>query len=243
MHRLLRNGAIVAGLILLAAAQAVGAADATVRIDRIAGTVEVNQGGKWTAAKRGMDLGPGWQLRTGADSKALLAFPAGNTAIIKANSVLTVDKLDLKGTKLKLDSGGLLADLKSALSPGSQFAVESAGALAAVRGTQFAVDYRTNDAGEGIVWFCCFRGAVELSNEHGPAKLLESGNFVTVKPGSAVPDPKPSTPKAQDFLKSISDLSVFDAAEAKSAEQPAAMDHNMSADEHDDDCCCCCCCD
>lgn len=238
MHRSLRTLLITAVLALLMVAQTALAADTTIRIDRVAGSVEVNHGGSWQAAKKGMELGAGWQLRTGKDSKALLAFPSGNTAIIKANSVLTVDKLDLKDTKLKLDAGGLLADLKTALSPGSQFAVESAGALAAVRGTQFAVDYRTNDAGEGIVWFCCFRGAVELSNEHGPSKPLTAGNFVTVKPGTAVPDPKPSTPKAQDFLNSMLDMSAFDAAEAA---MPAdEMDEAL--DQHDEDCCCCCCC-
>ena len=129
MKNVLRAGLIPALLGCLVLAQSAGAKDVSIRIDRIAGTVEVAHGGAWEKAERFQDLGPGWQLRTGADSKAMLVFPFGNVCIIKANSVLSVDKLGLKeGSKLKLDSGGLVADLRSALSPGSEFSVETASA-------------------------------------------------------------------------------------------------------------------
>jgi hypothetical protein len=145
-------------LALLALAQSVGAKDISIRIDRIAGTVEVMSpdvaGGKWQAAERFQDIGAGWQLRTGDSSKAMLVFPMGNVVLLRENSVLTVDKLGWKeGTKLNLSAGGLVADLRSALTPGSEFEVQSEAALAAVRGTNFAVDYRKDDKGNRIVWF------------------------------------------------------------------------------------------
>jgi hypothetical protein len=224
MHPVFRNGLLMVVLALSALSQGVAAKDISIRIDRLAGTVEVNHGGKWVAAERFQDIGPGWQLRTGKASKAMLVFPFGNICIIKANSLLTVDKLGLEaGSKLKLDSGGLLADLRTALSPGSEFSVETASALAAVRGTEFAVDYREDDAGDPTVWFCCFRGAVELSNAAGPSQPLTAGHFVTVRPGGAVPPPLPSTAKADEFLQEITDLSAFEEAEGARASAPSGV--------------------
>jgi ferric-dicitrate binding protein FerR (iron transport regulator) len=210
--------AIAMLLAVMLTVQAAGAKDISIRIDRIAGTVEVMDptGGHdhWRAAERFQDITAGWQLRTGASSKALLVFPMGNVVFLRENSLLTVDKLGWKsGTKLNLKNGGLVADLRSALSPGSEFSVESASALAAVRGTNFAVDYRQDEQGNPFVWFCCYRGSVELSNSYGPPQLLDEGTFVTVKPGEAVKPPVPSTPKAGAFMEKIIDTAPFEATE------------------------------
>jgi ferric-dicitrate binding protein FerR (iron transport regulator) len=205
-------------LVLVAVAQAAAAKDISIRIDRIAGSVEVMSAdgthGAWQAAERFQDIGTGWQLRTGEGSKAMLVFPMGNIVLLRENSVLTVDKLGWKeGTRLNLTAGGLVADLRSALSPGAEFSVQSESALAAVRGTNFAVDYRKDEQGQTFVWFCCYRGSVELSNAYGPSQMMDEGTFTTVKPGEAVKAPVPSTPKATQFMEKIIDTAAFEAAE------------------------------
>ncbi|MCC7477894.1 FecR domain-containing protein [bacterium] len=145
--RLSRASGLLAALLALALllhTSAVAQQKAEIKISRIAGSVEVLHAkqtkGKWQAAKKGQAIASGWKLRTGEDGKVQLLFPLDNTVIVKNNSVLTVDKLDLGGgAETKMDAGSLLADLKTALSPGSEFEIKTPSALATVRGTKFAV--------------------------------------------------------------------------------------------------------
>jgi len=219
----MRNSRLAAAVLLITViglVQSVTAKDISIRIDRIAGRVEVlddkGTNGKWQTAERFMDIGPGWQLRTGDQSKAMLVFPMGNIVLLRENSVLSVDKLGWKeGTKLNLTAGGLVADLRSALSPGAEFEVQSESALAAVRGTNFAVDYRKDDQGNPFVWFCCYRGSVELSNNFGPPQMMDEGTFITVKPGEAIKTPVPSTPKAGEFMEKFINTKAFEEEESK----------------------------
>ena len=153
MHRfILGRGLAAAGMALavsLLFLPAFAQQDVKITIARIGGTVEVmhtaNTKGQWVKAKKDQQIGAGWSLRTAADSKAQLVFPQDNVVILKASSLLTVDNLTAGGgAKLNAKSGGLLVDIKRALSAGSEFEVQTPSALAVVRGTKFAVEIDPN---------------------------------------------------------------------------------------------------
>jgi hypothetical protein len=156
----LRRCALAAVLVVLGVIQAPAQQELHITISRIGGTVEVQNAvatkGQWVAAKKDQVIGAGWNLRTAASSKVQLVFPKDNVVILKENSVLSVDKLDAGGgAQLSAKSGGLLADIKNALSPGSTFEVKTPNALAVVRGTKYGVQItpapKTGGAGGGAV--------------------------------------------------------------------------------------------
>src|SRR5437667_3420121 len=126
MHTLpLRRGLSAAALIccvLLCAANAPTLAKDkdSVRIDRLAGSVEVMHAdathGKWQAAEAQQELTDGWSLRTGKQSKVQLLFPKDNVLILRESSFLQIVALTAGGgAKLKATEGGLLVRLDHAL--------------------------------------------------------------------------------------------------------------------------------
>src|SRR5690606_15176631 len=103
------------------------------------GTVEVHHSvlteDAWRQAEKGEEIGAGWSLRTGEESKVLLRFPQDNTVILRNNSQLTVDRLLSDGqASLSASEGGILVNIENALSEGSNFEVRTPTALAVVRG-------------------------------------------------------------------------------------------------------------
>jgi hypothetical protein len=148
----LRRCALAVALAVFIVCQATAQQQVQITISRIAGTVEVQNAaatkGQWVAAKKDQVIAAGWNLRTGASSKVQLVFPKDNIVILKENSVLSVDKLDQGGgAVVNAKSGGLLADIRNALSPGSEFDVKTPNALAVVRGTKFGVQVTPQKSG------------------------------------------------------------------------------------------------
>jgi hypothetical protein len=211
---------LAAVLLLPAAAQEQAP---TIMVARLKGTVEVAHPEEtqrlWEPALAGQQLGSGWSLRTGDDSKAQLVFPRDNVVILKENSVLYVDKLESGGgASLEADQGSLLVDLINALAPGSDFELETPTALAVVRGTMFGAD----NIGDFTVTFYGYRGAVDIydADQMYPPVKLTAGQAVDVPAGEA--PSQPYTPVgADDFLGDAMDTSGF--AEREQAVLPAVQ--------------------
>ena len=202
----------------LSAALCVGAVaqqEATITISRIAGAVEVQHdfatAGEWVLASTGQELASGWKLRTGSGAKAQLVFPQENVVILKENSVLFVDSLDLGGgATLKADEGSLLVDIRNALAAGSEFELVTPTALAVVRGTKYAaVEIDGYD-----VTFYGYDGAVEIMNDMGEGAVwLVADKAVDVIYGEIPSEPYDSPLDAEAFLADAEDTSGFDEAE------------------------------
>lgn len=223
--RLVTTGALLLALLALpAAAQDVP----SILISRLMGAVEVMDAntadGAWTDAATGQEIGAGWQLRTGAGAKAQLVFPRDNVVILKENSVLYVDRLDMGGgARLEAGSGNLLVDLQNALAPGSDFEVETPTALAVVRGTKFGAA----DISEYAVTFHGYRGLVDIfdSAQLSDPVALTPGHSVEVAAGDSPGRPYPSDQAAADFLAGAEDTSAFAARDAALGPVAASLGH------------------
>ncbi|MCH7472841.1 FecR domain-containing protein [bacterium] len=196
----------------------------TITIARIAGTVEVQHPevtlGEWQGADTGQAIGSGWRLRTGAASKAQLVFPLDNVVILKENSVLFVNSLDLGGgAQLESDQGSLLVNLRNALAPGSEFELETPTALAVVRGTKYGAE----DIDGYDVTFYGYEGDTEIYGKEGGMVHLIADTTVDVVVDEAPSEPYDSGPGADAFLADAEDASAFDAAEAAAQAFLAAL--------------------
>jgi hypothetical protein len=181
----------------------------TLTISRIAGSIELchpsETGGRWIAAQEGQKIGSGWELRTGAASKVELALPKDNVVILRENSVLYLDLLlNNGGANLRTDRGGMLVNIRHALSPGSEFEVKTPSALAVVRGTEYGVACLPG----GATAFYGYRGKVQISNEQGTS-YLTAGTTVDAASAIAPSASKPSGPDAETFLRACNSESGY----------------------------------
>ncbi|MFZ5918612.1 MAG: FecR family protein [Chloroflexota bacterium] len=139
----------------------------------------------WQPARVGMKLFGGGQLRTGADSWASLELPEGRVRLA-ADCVFTVKESATRQgklwTTLDLEKGRLWINLTT--DQPHEFAVQTNGAIAAVRDTRFSV--------------AAFDGATRVSVAEGSVTLTAQGRMVTVKAGeqsTAVDGQMPSLPE------------------------------------------------
>ncbi|MBN2080648.1 FecR domain-containing protein [bacterium] len=204
-------GGLFACIVLL---PAVAQDTPVIKIARLKGTVEAahaeETSREWVAASVGQELTEGWRLRTGADSKVQLVFPRDNVVILKENSVLYVDQLDLGGgANLEADQGSLLVQLANALAPGSDFELETPTALAVVRGTTYGAD----NIGDYGVTFYGYHGQVEIfdSGQMFEPVLLTAGQAVDVFAGEAPSQPYGAGDAGADFLNAALDPTGYEA--------------------------------
>ncbi|MFA6029517.1 MAG: FecR domain-containing protein [Elusimicrobiota bacterium] len=114
-----------------------------------------------------MPLDAGDRIETGADGRAEVALDSESLVEIGPKSVFTVESLDEKESWLSLKLGSLTAKLKK-LAAGRSLRVRTPSAVAAVRGTEFAVD--VPEEGETRVGVFD-EGRVEVSGEQGSTEL------------------------------------------------------------------------
>jgi len=215
-----RKNNIYRAILMLAAvallAMAAVAQEVSVKVTRLAGPVEIRAAKQtaWEQAELGQVLVAGDTLRTLKGGKVQLLFPGNALVLIKENSVLSVKELqDDGGGKVKTLVGGFLFNLQKALSPGSTFEVETPGALAVVRGTQFGVEVDP----DGTSHFTGYDGFVEITAE-GETRTLGPGETIDVVPGEPPGDPGEHDSTWED-----------DAAEAEVGADETAL---MSAGEY-----------
>lgn len=143
---------------------------ATVFIGQVQGEVWVcRRGGKWSAARPGMALGPHDQIRTGKNGSADLLFPGGSAVRMGAGALLSLDRLPARwpaawasqGTRpagveesgsraagertgveqvrMRLDVGRIWVFIRRGWERWLYYEVETPTVVAGVRGTVFSV--------------------------------------------------------------------------------------------------------
>ena len=125
-------------------------AEGMLKISALSGEVECAlAGAEWKPASLNQELNSGDKIRT-KTGKAELFFAEGTTVKIKENSLLELNKIQCteqkQNSSLKLFFGGIKAKVVK-LSQGGSFDVQSPKIIAAVKGTEFALD-TTNELTE-----------------------------------------------------------------------------------------------
>jgi hypothetical protein len=143
------------------------AQDAHVQLVSLEGEGWVRYGGAddWIALEAGTPLEAGDHVRLPGNSRAELVTADGDALELQAESEMEVGSPDPKGSVFRLWLGGLLA--KVTPSPDKTFRVQTPLAVAAVRGTEFAVDVGTE--GESQIGVTEGSVAVQRMTEEGKA--------------------------------------------------------------------------
>jgi hypothetical protein len=140
----------------------------------------------WRPAEVGMNIHPGGQVRTGAQSLAQLELLEGMVRL-SANSIFTVreslTRQEVLVTRLFLQEGRLWAHLTT--DQPHQFSVETGSAVAAVRDTRFSVR-----VAEGETLLSVAEGQVDLTAQ-GRSVTVVQQEQVTVEPGQPPSPPEP----------------------------------------------------
>ena len=157
--------------ILLFAQVSFGQTEERIVVSQMVGQVEVRSTGaaSWRAARVGMPVKVGWDIRTYVESSADLVFASGTVLKIGENSVVTVSKASGDGksssTNVKVSTGLLLANVKKLTSTKSSFEFETPTAVASIRGTSLGINVGKNgtsiDVYEGLVMVRPAGGGVE----------------------------------------------------------------------------------
>ncbi|NOZ53146.1 MAG: LysM peptidoglycan-binding domain-containing protein [Gammaproteobacteria bacterium] len=90
----------------------------------------------------------GDKILTGADGSATIKFADGSILLLQKQSELILDTLSSYGatgmidTKVRLQKGRLETSVKPKKEPGSRYEITTPAAVAAVRGTQFRIEYK-----------------------------------------------------------------------------------------------------
>lgn len=122
-----------------------GRAEASLTATRVTGKVEVQRAkaAKWTTLDKGGEVQRGDVVRTAEKSRVELTAKDGSRVRLAPKSTVEVARLFVKKSKrqvgLRLRIGRLWAEVTEALGGDSSFEVETANAIAGVRGTSFAV--------------------------------------------------------------------------------------------------------
>lgn len=172
--------------VVLAAAPAAAQeeADWEARLTQASGevTVYTAQAPEGLPAEEDMPLEAGDRVSTGKNGSAEVALEQGaHLLVLRANSDFTLASVSRVSTEFKLSLGSLLARIQK-LAAGYSMRVRTPAAVAAVRGTEFAVEVAADNAEETYV--AVFdEGQVEVSGETGKAERLISNQETKVARG------------------------------------------------------------
>lgn len=174
--------------VLLAAAPVAAEEDVwDARLTKASGSVTVvlgDEGGAQVPGEEGMPLSSGDRLRTGPDGEAELALDPDNLIELGPGSDLEVGSLEPSASSFSLWAGLLLARLRAAAGLG--WSVRTPDAVAAVRGTEFAVELDAEGTTVGV--FDEGKVALSASDPDGFGEtLLEAGREATARRGAKGP--------------------------------------------------------
>ncbi|MDD5657320.1 MAG: FecR family protein [Elusimicrobia bacterium] len=146
-----------------------------VKGDVLVFTAEEPQGGPGEAD---MPLQKGDRVKTGANSSAEVAFSGEHGVIVRPNSEFAIASAGRGDAELDLRLGCLLAKIGDLA--GGAFRVRTPAAVAAVRGTEFAVEV-SPEAQTRVGVFD--EGTVEVDASSGEKELLKANQETMVAPG------------------------------------------------------------
>jgi hypothetical protein len=182
---------IISSLLFLAAAFSVPAADESQQmsatVKSMIGKVEVSSlPSKWRAARAGMVVKMGWDIRTYIESSAEIEIENGTVIKVGENSVISLSQLMLDKNKgvqnsnIKVLTGKMWANVKKLTNTQSSFEFETPTAVASIRGTQLGISVDPTgtqvDVYEGLV----------MVKPKGPGRevAVSTSNRAIVTPGN-----------------------------------------------------------
>lgn len=124
---------------------------------------------------------PGDRVRTASDGRAEIGLEDGGVVELGPDSDFALESLERQAPSFSLAFGALVAKLQSLLGPGGRLTVKTPTAVAAVRGTEFAVEH-SEDEGETRVGVFD-EGRVAVTSEGGET-VLEAEQETSVRQGA-----------------------------------------------------------
>lgn len=164
----LRGMAVLAGLLMLFAvpAAAVSIADSVAVITDHSGNARVYTTGAWKNAEINMPLYEGDSVKTSAESALEVTFDDATIVKLGDNTELKLTELKREGEKattiFNLLKGKFMAIVDKLKNPESRFEVHTKMAIAAVKGTELAVEAGDDNTNLGV-----YTGSVEFTGPRG----------------------------------------------------------------------------
>jgi hypothetical protein len=185
------------------------------RITKFSGRVEIarNFDWKWVKVVPDMLVQQGDWVRTRSRSSVEILQDDGTVIRLKPNSKAMVDlsgstesaRGEVRVTKVKLESGSLVAKVKKLLQRDSRFEIQTPTATSFIRGTEFRVKVEDNSATRLEV----LEGAVDFGSE--AEKVSVDGNFGSlVNSAGDTPSAPHALPSAPAVLFTPEDKQVLD---------------------------------
>ncbi|HOO56937.1 MAG TPA: FecR domain-containing protein [bacterium] len=167
--------------------------DTVAKITRVTNDVKLRKAGigEWVAAKDGMSVKTGDQIKTGSDSSCVVEWSKGNLITVSSFTNIKIDRLEKnlaagsEKSSLDLWTGKVFAKAKKLESPDSKFEIKTPTAHAGVRGTRFAVGL---DADETTT-VECFEGVVAVKGRVGGEVMLGGRQKTKVRKNETPQDP------------------------------------------------------
>ncbi|HBL18786.1 MAG: hypothetical protein A2X36_15740 [Elusimicrobia bacterium GWA2_69_24] len=176
--------ALLAAALLRVPSASAAEADWDTRLAAVQGEVFVVPagGGEAMAAEAGMPLEAGDEVRTGSDGKAEVAVSADSLLELGPESEFRVDSAARSAGSFTLSLGRLVAKLRSLTLVRERLSFRTPTAVAAVRGTEFALEVQ-DDGGTALGVFD--EGKVAVKSMADPAveeTVVESSQEVVLPP-------------------------------------------------------------
>ncbi len=173
MAILLRRGVTIAAAVLLAGATAAAAGPLITVIPN--GPVEMRPApnAPWRAVHEGETVTAGAEVRTHADSMALLRFPDGSRVQLSRATIFGVDKTNREQTSFSLKLGDIRAAFAGLFS--SRITIRTPTAVCAVRGTVFELGATPENTKVNMA-----EGVLEVKDNQGQKAVVTSEESMTI---------------------------------------------------------------
>lgn len=211
--------ALAVSIALAAGATAARAATAAGEVVAMDGTGEIERGGAKLPLTLGTAVEVGDRVRTHTAGRVRLLFSDGSTLVLGEGSDLRIDEhvFDPSGGKTKTLLRVLEGKVRALVSEyygdrSASYEIETPGAVAGVRGTEFIVEYDADRATSDIA---TFQGAVavrSLADRAAEGVLVSADKITSVKNGRPPAPPRPLS--ASDKVRYLEALQLSGIGEA-----------------------------
>ena len=164
---------------------AVSASAQTAKITKIVGDAAAatvtSPGGSPVAVTQGMAVAQNATITTGKGVEVYLEAFDGATASIKANSVVSIDKLGASEAELHITKGSIVSQLDPAKKATNKYSVRTPKGVAAARGTAYTISIDFS----GGTNFSTLEGTVTLTPVGGGAPVVMPFGTASINGGAA----------------------------------------------------------
>lgn len=186
------GAAVLFAAIVAGSGRIAGASDEVGTVAAVSGTAEIGRAGGWEAASAGSAVQLGDELKTGQPGQLRVVFRDDTVLNLADGSNLKIDEQvfapeqGLFRASMKLLRGKVRALVGEYYSrPGASYDVETATAVAGVRGTEFVVSY---DPALEVTHVVGIEGRVEVRSSReriAQSVFIRSGEMTQIDPGKA----------------------------------------------------------